>query len=117
MGELQDLVDRTWSTDIVPTLQRYIEIPNVSPAYAADWAEQPHMEQAVEMFRSWAEARDIEGMTVDVHRLDGLTPVIVIEIPATTPNPSERWGFASLIALLSVPLTPARRINWSGSPS
>ena len=46
MSELQDLIDRAWTDEIVPTLQRYIEIPNVSPAYAADWAEQPYMEQA-----------------------------------------------------------------------
>jgi acetylornithine deacetylase/succinyl-diaminopimelate desuccinylase-like protein len=34
---------------------------------------------------SWARARRIAGLTVDVHRLPGRTPVLVFEIPATDP--------------------------------
>ena len=50
-----------WAADIVPPLQDYITIPNVSQAYDADWAEHGHMDRAVELIRSWCAARPIAG--------------------------------------------------------
>lgn len=86
----QTFIDDIWRGDIVPTLTDYIAIPNLSPAFEPGWAELGHMDQAVELFRAWAEARDIAGMTVEVHELEGRTPVLLLEIPATTPAPSGR---------------------------
>jgi len=83
-------VDDAWRSDIVPTLVDYVTIPNVSPAYDPDWADRGHMERAVELFEGWAAARSIAGMEVSVHRLAGLTPVILAEIPATVAEPSGR---------------------------
>jgi acetylornithine deacetylase/succinyl-diaminopimelate desuccinylase-like protein len=76
-------VAERWERDIVPTLHDYIRIPNKSPAYDADWERSGHMERAVDLIRQWLEAHAIGGMTVDVHRLPGRTPLIVVDIPAT----------------------------------
>jgi acetylornithine deacetylase/succinyl-diaminopimelate desuccinylase-like protein len=75
-------IDALWSEDIVPALQRYIAIPNVSPAFDADWMANGHMAEAVELISQWCRTRPIAGMTVEVHELTGLTPVVVCEIPA-----------------------------------
>ncbi len=83
-------VDEAWEADIVPTLVDYVAIPNVSPAYEPEWASKGHMDRAVEMFRAWAATRDIDGLEVSVHELDGRTPVILAEIPASVPEPSGR---------------------------
>lgn len=83
-------VIRAWDDEIVPALIDYIAIPNVSPAYEPDWVELGHMERAVEMFRQWAAARSIDGIAVRVHEIEGRTPVLVIEIPSTCPEPSGR---------------------------
>ena len=43
----RSFVERAWATDIVPELERYIAIPNVSAAYDAEWDANGHMEAAV----------------------------------------------------------------------
>ncbi len=75
-------VESTWETSIVPELERYIAIPNKSPAFDPDWSEHGHMERAVELIETWCKAREIDGLTVEVVRLEGRTPLIYMEIPA-----------------------------------
>ena len=74
-------VDDVWDT-IVPALERYISIPNVSATFDPDWAAHGHMQRAVHLVRDWCASRAIDGATVSVHELEGRTPLIVVEIPA-----------------------------------
>ena len=88
MGEPFDVdtaiarVDEVWSTDIVGALHEFIAIPNVSPAYDAEWVAHGHMARAVALVAGWCRGRPVAGITVDVHELPGRTPVVVCEIPA-----------------------------------
>ena len=77
----QALVDRTWDSEIVPSLTRYIEIPNKSPHFDPQWAEHGHMDRAVDLIADWCRARPIDGLEVEVVRLEGRTPLIFMEIP------------------------------------
>ncbi len=77
-----DRIGQVWPADIVPALHDYIAIPNVSPAYEPGWAEAGHMDAAVALVRDWCAARPIRGLTVDVQRLPGRTPLVVVDIPA-----------------------------------
>jgi acetylornithine deacetylase/succinyl-diaminopimelate desuccinylase-like protein len=74
-----------WDDQIVPQLVEYIKIPNKSPMFDAQWAEHGYMDQAVAQLAGWAKTHPIPGMTLDVVRLQGRTPVIFIDIPATGP--------------------------------
>jgi acetylornithine deacetylase/succinyl-diaminopimelate desuccinylase-like protein len=74
------LVDDTWSSSIVPTLEQYIRIPNQSPLFDPDWKRNGYMNQAVALARSWVETQQIRGLTIEVHELEGRTPVIFMEI-------------------------------------
>ena len=76
-------VDQRWGDEIVPTLVEYIRIPNKSPAFDPEWAAHGYMDEAVQLFERWARTRlaDVPGATVDVARLPGRTPVIVIDLP------------------------------------
>ncbi|MFL6246615.1 MAG: M20 family metallopeptidase [Thermoanaerobaculia bacterium] len=74
------LVDDTWSSSIVPTLEQYIRIPNQSPLFDPDWKRNGYMNQAVALARSWVESQNIKGLTLEVHELEGRTPVIFMEI-------------------------------------
>src|ERR671923_774684 len=74
-------VQRAWDRDIVPALTEYIRIPAKSPMYDAQWAEHGHIEKAVGLITDWARARRIEGLTIEVVRLPGRTPVILMETP------------------------------------
>jgi acetylornithine deacetylase/succinyl-diaminopimelate desuccinylase-like protein len=82
-ARLQRFVDRCWDDEIVPTLVEYIKIPNKSPAFDPDWAAHGHMDKAVSLLEGWARAKiaGLAGATLEIVRLPGRTPVILIEIP------------------------------------
>ncbi len=73
-----------WDAEVVPALFDFIRIPNVSPSFDSDWDAHGHMARAVDLVRSWMEARPIEGLTVEVATLPGHTPLIVAEVPGST---------------------------------
>ncbi len=81
-GVVAKHVEEVWAKDALPALHDYIRIPNVSPAYAADWSEQNHMTRAVELIRAWCAARPVKGASVNVFELPGRTPLLVIDVPA-----------------------------------
>jgi acetylornithine deacetylase/succinyl-diaminopimelate desuccinylase-like protein len=76
-------IDQCWGDEIVPTLVEYIKIPNKSPAFDPDWAAHGYMDEAVRLFAGWARAHiaTLPGATLDIVRLPGRTPVMLIEVP------------------------------------
>lgn len=76
-------VDSFWDTEIVPTITDYIRIPNKSPSFDANWEANGHMEDALQLALRWLEAHPVEGMKVEVGRLPGRTPMILVDVPAT----------------------------------
>src|ERR1051325_3631631 len=79
---LGKLVEQCWGDDIVPTLVEYIRIPNKSPSFDPQWEEHGYMEDAVRLFKGWARTRiaGLPGATLDIVRLPGRTPLILIEV-------------------------------------
>jgi acetylornithine deacetylase/succinyl-diaminopimelate desuccinylase-like protein len=73
-------VDQIWDASIVPTLQRYIRIPNQSPLFDPDWKQNGHMHEAVALAKAWVDEQQIEGLRIDIHELKGRTPLIFIEV-------------------------------------
>jgi len=84
--EIQSFCDHTWESSIIPELVNYIRIPNKSPAFDPDWEKHGFMEQVVEQFVAWCKKQEIKGMTVEVVRLPGRTPLIFIEIEGQNPS-------------------------------
>ncbi|MCP5021106.1 MAG: M20/M25/M40 family metallo-hydrolase [bacterium] len=78
---LASFVDEAWDKSIIPALERYIEIPAKSPMFDADWEANGHMEEATQLIVTWCKARNIEGLHVEVVRLEGRTPLIFMVIP------------------------------------
>ena len=56
----------------------FARIPNLSPNFDQNWEQAGHMDEAAELVARWAEARDITGATVEVVRLPGLTPAVLV---------------------------------------
>lgn len=75
--------DAAWAQRIVPALRDYIAVPAKSPMFDADWAAHGHLERVVTSAAAWVEARRVPGLTLEVVRLPGRTPVIFFEVPAT----------------------------------
>ena len=81
-------VQARWRPDVLPLLESFARIPNLSPAYQPDWEAAGHLEDAVRLFADWADRRAIPGAAVDVVRLPGLTPTVVVDVPASAPEAS-----------------------------
>ena len=80
---LKTTVQTLWDGPILSSLSELVSIPAVSPAFDADWQRNGHLDAAIEHVRAWAEERDLPGARIDVVQLDGRTPVLLIDIPAT----------------------------------
>ena len=80
----RQFVEHTWTDTIIPQLQDYLTIPNQSPAYDPEWNTNGYMDQAVELVANWIRAQDVPGLSLDVIRLDGRTPLLFIEIPGNS---------------------------------
>ena len=80
---------QTWDAQIVPALTDYIAIPAKSPMFDADWQRHGHIERVVRDAAAWVERQRIDGLKLEVIRLEGRTPVIFFELPATRPGSSD----------------------------
>ncbi len=78
----QVFVDEIWMDSIVPELVEYIKIPAKSPDFDAEWAKHGYIEAAVQQIFDWCKAQDVRGMTMEIVRLEGRTPLIFMEIEA-----------------------------------
>ena len=78
--QTSNFVEAAWDESIIAMLSDYIRIPNKSPTFDPDWEANGHMEKAVQMFAGWCREQPIDGMQVDIVRIDGRTPVLFIEI-------------------------------------
>jgi acetylornithine deacetylase/succinyl-diaminopimelate desuccinylase-like protein len=74
-------LDSLWARSVVPTLERYIRIPNQSPLFDPDWKRNGHMNQAVTLAREWVEGQQVRGLKSEIIESDGRTPLLWIEVP------------------------------------
>ena len=77
-------VQRVWDESIVPALTEYIRIPAKSPHFDARWQENGHIDRAVSLMQEWSVKRAIEGLALEVVRLPGRTPVILVDVPGAS---------------------------------
>jgi acetylornithine deacetylase/succinyl-diaminopimelate desuccinylase-like protein len=82
-AELSKFADQAWDERIVPALTDYIQVPAKSPMFDADWAANGFVEHVVTTAAAWVESRKVQGLTLEVLRMPGRTPVIFFDIPAT----------------------------------
>jgi acetylornithine deacetylase/succinyl-diaminopimelate desuccinylase-like protein len=72
-----------WDRDIVKQLTDYIAIPAKSPTFDTDWVQHGYIETVVRNAASWVEAQKVAGLTLEIVRLPGRTPVLFFEVAAT----------------------------------
>jgi acetylornithine deacetylase/succinyl-diaminopimelate desuccinylase-like protein len=72
-----------WDARIVPALTSYVEVPAKSPMFDADWAARGLLDRVVVDAARWVDSRKVAGLTLEVIRLPGRTPVLFFDIPAT----------------------------------
>lgn len=72
--------------DAVPTLLEYAAIPCLSPDYDTQWRENGHLDDAIALLAKWAGERELGDASIEVRRLEGRTPLLVITVEATAPT-------------------------------
>ena len=80
---LSSFCDRAWDERIVPALTESIAVPAKSPMFDADWQGHGYLERVVRDAAAWVESRKLPGLKLEIVRLEGRTPVLFFELPAS----------------------------------
>ena len=89
---LSGSIAATWQSSIVERLVAYVRIPNKSPMFDPQWERNGHMETAVQLMAQWCRGQPLTGMRVEVRRLPGRTPLLLIEVPGELPGSVLLYG-------------------------
>jgi acetylornithine deacetylase/succinyl-diaminopimelate desuccinylase-like protein len=81
LEQLRAPIAASWRGSILERLTAYVRIPNQSPLFDPAWEANGHMEAAVQLMAEWCRAQPVAGMRVEIRRLAGRTPVLLIDIP------------------------------------
>jgi hypothetical protein len=71
---------RVLGHSIVPALVEYVRIPAKSPRFMRI-GKNGHIDAAVELASSWCRRNPLPAMKLEVVRLPGRTPVLLVEVP------------------------------------
>ncbi len=86
LQRLRASIDRVWDESILDRLQAYIRIPNKSPHFDPMWERNGHMESAVQLMADWCRAQAVPGTRVEIRRLPGKTPLLLVDIAGDLPG-------------------------------
>jgi len=77
-------ISELWDTAIIPQLMEFIRIPAKSPQFDPEWQQHGYLDRAMELAAAWCRRQPIPGLTVEVVRLPGRTPLLFIEAPGSS---------------------------------
>jgi acetylornithine deacetylase/succinyl-diaminopimelate desuccinylase-like protein len=77
-------VSKAWDADLVKQLSDYIAVPAKSPMFDADWAQHGLIDAVVQNAFAWVQAQKVSGLTLEIIRLPGRTPVLFFEVAASS---------------------------------
>ena len=84
-------VTHAWDSQILKELTEYIEIPAKSPSFDANWEANGYLDTVLRQTAEWIEAQKVAGLSLEIVRLPGRTPVLFFEV-ATTRAQAEGSG-------------------------
>jgi len=72
-----------WDAEIVPQLTEYIRIPAKSPHFDPQWEINDHIERAIRLAEAWVAKQPVRGLTFEIVRLPGRTPLLYFDVAGT----------------------------------
>lgn len=78
-----EYINKEFDENVLPTLIDYIKIDNLSPAFDPEWATNGKAEKAAELLSNWALKQGVKGLSSQVMKIEGLSPIVFIEIEST----------------------------------
>jgi acetylornithine deacetylase/succinyl-diaminopimelate desuccinylase-like protein len=79
--KLRGFIDGVWQESILDRLEAYVRIPNKSPHFDPEWERHGHMDAAINLMAEWCKAQPVPGMRVQIRRLAGKTPLLLVDVP------------------------------------
>ncbi|HXI66848.1 MAG TPA: M20/M25/M40 family metallo-hydrolase, partial [Steroidobacteraceae bacterium] len=92
LERLKARIARTWDDSILERLIAYVRIPNKSPMFDPQWERNGHMESAVQLMAEWCRAQEVPGARIEVRRLPGRTPLLLVDLPGELPGCALLYG-------------------------
>ena len=83
LADLNRFIGDKWDHDLVPRLVDYVRVPAKSPAFDASWQAHGYLQSVVTDAEAWCRAQSIAGMTIEIVALEGRTPCLLFDVPAT----------------------------------
>jgi len=80
LKQAQHFISHEYDSSVIPTLCKYIEIPNQSPAYDPAWQTNGLQERAIELLENWVRSRNVPGLAIEVVKIPERTPVIFMTL-------------------------------------
>jgi acetylornithine deacetylase/succinyl-diaminopimelate desuccinylase-like protein len=85
-------INQFWDDAIVPALVEYVKIPAKSPHFDKAWPQNGYIDAAVKLAEDWCRRHAVAGMKMEVVRLPGRTPVLLIEVPGESKSTVLMYG-------------------------
>ena len=82
-SELRRFVEARWRDELTDRLVEYIRVPAKSPAFDPAWRAHGHLDAVVREGLAWGRAQAIAGLRIEIVSIDGLTPCLFFDVPAT----------------------------------
>ena len=83
LADLNRFIGDKWDHDLVPRLVDYVRVPAKSPAFDASWQAHGYLQAVVKDAEAWCRAQAIAGLTIEVVVIEGRTPCLLFDVPAT----------------------------------
>jgi acetylornithine deacetylase/succinyl-diaminopimelate desuccinylase-like protein len=91
-GRIFASIDKQWQETIVERLKTYVRIPAKSPMFDPDWERNGFIEAGMNLIADWCRLQPIPGLRVEVRRLPGFTPLLVVDVPGDLPGTVLLYG-------------------------
>ena len=82
-NKLINKINTVWDDEIIPTLIKYIEIPNKSPAFDPNWKKHGHMDKVLSLAINWTKKNKPPGSKLIIKESPERTPLLLLDIPGT----------------------------------
>ena len=82
-AQLLSAISTRWDAEIVPQLTEYIRIPAKSPHFDPQWETSGHIERAIRLAEAWVRTQPVRGLTLEIVRLPGRTPLLYFDVAGT----------------------------------
>ena len=89
---LHEFIDKRWGDSLLREMEGFIRIPAKSPHFDENWAENGYLEEAVAHAERWCRETAPADASIEVIRLPGRTPLLLVDIPGTVDGTIVLYG-------------------------